>query len=53
MLVALVLCQGPRTLANRFRTIAGAGSVVSLSRLLAEAPWDARAVATRWLPPRS
>jgi SRSO17 transposase len=48
MLVALVLCQGPRTLTNRFRTIAGAGSVASLSRFLAEAPWDARAVATRW-----
>jgi SRSO17 transposase len=48
MLVALVLCQGPRTLTNRFRTIAGAGSVASLSRFLAEAPWDASAVATRW-----
>jgi SRSO17 transposase len=48
MLVALVLCQGPRTLTNLFRTIAGAGSVASLSRFLAEAPWDARAVATRW-----
>lgn len=48
MLVALLLCQGPRTLTNLFRTIAGAGSVASLSRFLAEAPWDASAVATRW-----
>ncbi len=47
MLVALLLCQGPRTLTNLFRTIAGAGSVASLSRFLAEAPWDASAVAAR------
>jgi SRSO17 transposase len=48
MLVALLLCHGPRTLTNLFRTVAGAGSVASLSRFLAEAPWDASAVAARW-----
>lgn len=48
MLVALLLCHGPRTLTNLFRTVAGAGSVASLSRFLAEAPWDANAVAARW-----
>jgi hypothetical protein len=48
MLVALLLCHGPRTLTNLFRTVAGAGSVASLSRFLAEAPWDAGAVAGRW-----
>jgi hypothetical protein len=29
MLVALLLCHGPRTLPHRFRTVAGAGSVAS------------------------
>ncbi|MGB9633829.1 MAG: transposase [Chloroflexaceae bacterium] len=48
MLVALLLCHGPRTLSNLFRTVAGAGSVASLSRFLAEAPWDASSVATTW-----
>jgi hypothetical protein len=48
MLVALLLCSGPRTLTNLVRTIAGAGSVASLSRFLAEAPWDAQALAERW-----
>jgi hypothetical protein len=48
MLVALLLCQGSRTLTNLFRTIAGAGSVASLSRFLAKALWDASAVAARW-----
>lgn len=48
MLVALLLCHGPRTLSNLFRTVAGAGSVASLSRFLAEAPWDASTVAKTW-----
>lgn len=48
MLVALLLCHGPRTLSNLFRMVAGAGSVASLSRLLAEAPWDASSVAKTW-----
>jgi hypothetical protein len=42
MLVALLLCQDPRMLTNRFRTIARAGSVASRSRFLAEAPWGTR-----------
>lgn len=48
MLVALLLCHGPRTLTNLFRTVAGAGSVASVSRFLAEAPWEAGAVASTW-----
>jgi SRSO17 transposase len=48
MLVALLLCHGPRPLSNLFRTVAGAGSVASLSRFLAESPWDASSVARIW-----
>jgi hypothetical protein len=42
------LCHGPPTLSDLFRTVAGAGSGASLSRLLAEAPGDAGNVAKTW-----
>jgi hypothetical protein len=45
VLVALLLCHGPRTLTGLRRTLRAKGSLASLSRFLAEAPWQATDVA--------
>jgi hypothetical protein len=48
VLVALLLCQGRRTLTGLRRQVAAAGSLAGLSRFLAEAPWDPALVAQTW-----
>jgi hypothetical protein len=48
VLVALLLCQGPRTLTRLFTTVLTTGSVASLSRFLAKAPWKETDVAAVW-----
>ena len=48
VLVALLLCYGPRTLTNLLRTVRVKGSLASLSRFLAEAPWKETEVAKTW-----
>lgn len=48
VLVALLLCQGPRTLTGLLRSVRGGGSLASVSRFLSEAPWEATALATTW-----
>jgi hypothetical protein len=48
VLVALLLCQVPRTLTGLLRTARDGGSLAGLSRFLSEAPWEAAALATAW-----
>lgn len=49
VLLALMLCQEPRTLSGLQRQVAGGPSLSGLSRYLSEAPWSAEAVAATWL----
>lgn len=49
VLLGLMLCEGTRTLRGLLRRIADRPSLASLSRFLAEAPWEATAVVERWL----
>src|SRR5258708_34246922 len=44
-----MLCEGARTLSGLLRQIADGPSLAGLSRFLAEAPWEAPAVAEQWL----
>lgn len=48
VLLALLLCQGPRTLSGLRRQVAGGRSVAALSRFLSDAPWSADTVAATW-----
>ena len=45
----LMLCEGTRTLRGLLRQIAVGPSLAGLSRFLAQAPWQARAVVECWL----
>ena len=49
VLLGLMLCEGTRTLSGVLRQIADGPSLAGLSRFLAEAPWEAKALAERWL----
>ncbi len=49
VLLGLMLCEGARTLRGLVRQIADGPSLAGLSRDLAEAPWEATAVAEQWL----
>jgi len=49
VLLGLMLCEGTRTLSGLVRQIAAGPSVAGPSRFLSEAPWEAAAVAERWL----
>lgn len=48
VLLALLLCRGPRTLTNLRRQVVAPASLASLSRFLAEAPWSESGVAATW-----
>src|SRR5215210_1730745 len=48
VLLALMLCQEPRTLTALLRCVAVRGSLSGLSRFLAKASWDPEAVAQTW-----
>ena len=48
VLVALMLCQEPRTLTALLRCVAGSCSVSGLSRFLAKAPWAEDDLASIW-----
>jgi len=48
VLVALLLCRGPRTLTSLLRTVRGKGSLASLSCFLADAQWKETEVAKTW-----
>jgi len=48
VLLGLMLCEGARTLTGLLRQIAAGPSLAGLSRYLAQAPWEAEAVAQRW-----
>src|SRR5947209_317889 len=49
VLLGLMQCEGSRTLTGLLRQIAEQPSLAGLSRFLSEAPWEAMAVADRWL----
>jgi len=49
VLLGLMLCEGTRTLSGLVRQIAAGPKLAGLSRDLAEAPWEAAAVAEQWL----
>jgi len=49
VLLGLMQCEGNRTLTGLLRQIAEQPSLAGLSRFLSEAPWEAAAVADRWL----
>ena len=49
VLLGLMLCEGRRTLQGLLRQIAAGPSLAGLSRFLAQAPWEAAAVAEQWL----
>lgn len=49
VLLALMLCQEPRTLSGLRRQVAEGPSLSGMSRFLSEAPWSAEAVAATWL----
>lgn len=48
VLLALMLCQEPRTLTGLRRQVAARGSLAGLSRFLADAPWEPAVVAQTW-----
>jgi hypothetical protein len=48
VLLGLMLCEGARTLTGLLRQIAAGPSLAGLSRYLAQAPWEAEAVAQQW-----
>src|SRR5947209_5019146 len=49
VLLGLMLCEGHRTLTGLLQQSAEKPSLASMSRFLSEAPWQAAAVADRWL----
>ena len=49
VLLGLMLCEGTRTLRGLLRQIADGPSLAGLSRFLSQAPWEAVALADRWL----
>ncbi len=49
VLLGLMQCEGGRTLSGLLRQIGAGPSLAGLSRFLAEAPWEAKALAERWL----
>ncbi|MDQ2830525.1 MAG: transposase [Chloroflexota bacterium] len=49
VLLGLLLCQEARTLTGLRRQVAGGPSIASLSRFIARAPWDEKAVVRTWL----
>src|SRR5437588_9222647 len=49
VLLGLMLCEGARTLRGLVRHIAAGPSLAGLSRFLAQAPWQGRAVVEEWL----
>lgn len=48
VLLGFIPCQGTRTLSGLRRCVAQACSLSGLSRFLAQAPWDAEALAEGW-----
>lgn len=48
VLLALMLCEGTRTLSGLLRHVVRWGSLAGLSRFLAKAPWSPTAVAQTW-----
>jgi len=48
VLLALMLCQEPRTLTALLRTVAVRATLAGLSRFLSKAPWDGADVAQTW-----
>jgi len=49
VLLALMLCQEPRTLSGLLRQVANGQSLSGLSRFVSEAPWSAEEVAGAWI----
>ncbi len=49
VLLGLMQCEGGRTLSGLLRQIGAGPSLAGLSRFFSEAPWEAKAVAERWL----
>src|SRR5260370_42414348 len=49
VLLGLMECEGGRTLSGLLRQIGAGPSLAGLSRFLSQAPWEAKAVAERWL----
>jgi SRSO17 transposase len=49
VLLALMLCQEPRTLSGLLRQVANGQSLSGLSRFVSEAPWSAEEVAGAWM----
>jgi hypothetical protein len=49
VLLGLMECEGGRTLSGLLRQIGAGPSLAGLSRFFSEAPWEAKAVAERWL----
>jgi hypothetical protein len=49
VLLALMLCQEPRTLSGLLRQVAEGQSLSGLSRFMSEAPWSAEEVAGVWI----
>jgi len=49
VLLALMLCQEPRTLTGLLRQVAEGQSLSGLSRFMSEAPWSAEDVASVWI----
>jgi len=49
VLLALMLCQEPRTLSGLLRQVADGQSLSGLSRFVSEAPWSAEEVAGAWI----
>jgi len=49
VLLGLMQCEGGRTLSGLLRQIGAGPSLAGLSRFFSEAPWEATAVAERWL----
>jgi len=49
VLLGLLLCQEARTLTGLRRQVAGGPRIASLSRFIARAPWDEKAVVRTWL----
>ena len=49
VLLGLMQCEGGRTLSGLLRQSGAGRSLAGLSRFFSEAPWEAKAVAERWL----
>ena len=48
VLLALLLCEAPRTLTGLLRQVLGSATLSGLSRFLAKAPWSTAEVAQTW-----